>query len=85
MWLRRYVPGPILREGKNEVILLEVEHAPEDATSGGRALRLLHEAACMLTLQAVFQRIHLSSSLCCLWPSQAPSTLLQCSLSSPKS
>jgi hypothetical protein len=29
---RRYVPGPVLRPGKNEVILLEVEHAPEDAT-----------------------------------------------------
>ena len=37
MRLRRYVPGPILREGKNEVILLEVEYAPEDATSAGRA------------------------------------------------
>ncbi|KAK9836149.1 hypothetical protein WJX81_004982 [Elliptochloris bilobata] len=27
-----YVPGPLMRRGKNEIILLEVEHAPDDAT-----------------------------------------------------
>lgn len=33
----RYVPGAILKEGINEVILLEFERVPEDC-SGKRAL-----------------------------------------------
>ena len=30
-----YVPGPVLREGENEVVLLEVESAPEQAEGRG--------------------------------------------------
>lgn len=42
--LRRYVPGPVLREGKNEIIVLEVEHAPDDATSTAHTLPPQHLA-----------------------------------------
>ena len=31
-----YVPGPVLREGENEVLLLEVEQAPEQAAGAWR-------------------------------------------------
>lgn len=40
--LRRYVPGPVLREGRNEIIMLEVEHAPDDATSTAHTLPPQH-------------------------------------------
>jgi hypothetical protein len=29
-----YVPGPVLREGKNEVVLLELEGSEDSATLG---------------------------------------------------
>ena len=35
--MRRYVPGPVLRAGTNELILLEMERVPKDV-SGARAI-----------------------------------------------
>jgi hypothetical protein len=36
-----YVPGPVLKEGKNEVVMVELEMAPKRAPSGGLAFYLI--------------------------------------------
>ncbi len=59
---RRYVPGPVLRAGKNEVILLEVEHAPEDAT-GARPLSMHAPSPSMPACLRVSRKHKLTLSL----------------------
>jgi len=58
----KYVPGPVLRAGKNEVILLEVEHAPEDAT-GARPLSMHAPSPSMPACLRVSRKHKLTLSL----------------------
>lgn len=42
-----YVPGPLLKDGDNELILLEVDGAPEDVTGQGCCVCVLQGTLCM--------------------------------------
>jgi hypothetical protein len=46
--MRAYVPGPLLREGSNEVVLMEFVRAPADASGEPLLLQCCRSPHCLL-------------------------------------